>query len=203
MLESAIVMTITLILFLTILSFGFLLYEKAVVLNVAESLASDIAATYKYPAQQLGSGELNQSSFESLEKYRMTFSVEKMKQLNRERADSYAEERIKSATLGISEGRGWVEPIVIQSDNIGCMHVEVTVCLEGDFLFSGILEATGILDGPPRLTATARAQCVDITGYAGYINFINYACNKQDGGLADNLARIYLNVRSIYQFLTE
>ena len=81
------------------------------------------------------------------------------------------------------------------TDNIGRIHVEVTLKTRISSAAGSLLYRLGICDSPePMLQATGRAEVLDITGDGSDVRFLNYVCNKiNDSDDLKNMKTIYLN----------
>jgi hypothetical protein len=131
--------------------------------------------------------------------YRFLFSIGSIRNLYADKAQDYAQNAVTQSSLGLhdegfelSSGKKY-----IRFDNIGRAYSEVTVSLKSEIFLDGILRLTGVLDDTPLFTATARSECVDITGYAGAVKFSIFVSDKMDA--ANNLAKAYQSVKSIIQ----
>ncbi|MBQ8802269.1 MAG: hypothetical protein IJZ53_01350 [Tyzzerella sp.] len=180
MLESTIIMVFTLLILIAMLSVGFLFYQQAMINTVATDLASDIATSYKLTNQDIGEGEVTSTALNDVKLYRTSVSMFSMKALHKQRAEEYLPERIQMSTLGIAEKEPVLEEFDIAVDNVGRMHVELTVSMECDILFSGALKYFGIIDSTPRFSARASAECLDITAYASHVKFLDYVGRKAE-----------------------
>lgn len=180
MLESTIIMVFTLLILIAMLSVGFLFYQQAMINTVATDLASDIATSYKLTNQDIGNSEVNSNALNDVKLYRTSVSMFSMKALHKQRAEEYLPERIQMSTLGISDKEPVLEDFNITIDNVGRMHVDVTISMECDILFSGALKYFGIIKDTPKFSASARAECLDITAYASHVKFLDYVSRKAE-----------------------
>ena len=200
MLESTIVMIITLFVLIAMISVGFLFYQQAMINTVASDVAVEIASNYKMTDSDIGS---ESSSYKKIKLYRTSFAVTGMINLHKARAEKYRPERVKLTSLGIYDKEPWVDDFDICIDNVGRLHVEVTVKMECSILFDGALKYFGIIDSMPAFSATGRAECLDVTAYASHVQFLEYISNKisESGGnissILDNIIKIVNNVKDI------
>lgn len=193
MLESTIIITMTLFIMIAMISLGFLFYQQAMLTTVATEAATEIASNYKLSSQN-DDGDIKL--------YRTTFALNKMEAACQQQAKEFVENRIPLTTLGM-DTQVTVDNCEVVMDNIGRLHTEVTISMKCDFLFSGALKYFDIIDDTPTFSATGRAECLDITAYAGHIQFFQYIDTKlnEDGGngatFLKNVAEIVENVKSI------
>lgn len=187
MLESTLVMMFTLFILIAMISVGFLFYQQAMISTVASDVATDIASSYKLTNQELGSNEVTSNALNDVKLYRTSVAMFSMKALHKQRAEEYLPERISLSSLGILDKQPVLDDFDITVDNVGRMHVDVSVSMECDILFSGALEALGIIDSTPKFTASGRAECLDITAYASHVQFLDYVSNKIEGTNADSI----------------
>lgn len=198
MLESTIMMVLTLMLLIAMISVGFLFYQQAMVNTVAADLASDIASSYKLTNQEIGSDDVSSKSLEDIKLYRTSVAMSSMKALHKERAEAYLPWRINLSTLGISDKEPVLENFDITIDNVGRMHIDVTVAMECDILFDGALKFFGIIDSTPTFRATGRAECLDVTAYASHVQFLQYV-SKKSGEVLPNGSKAIDSIIGIFQ----
>lgn len=137
MLESLIVMVITIMLLIAMIGVGFLFYQKAMITTVATEVASDIASQYKYCEQDITDWTITEAKMKKLRKYRTSFSLPALRNKSKEKVKAYLQERVKVGNLGIGGSGAKIDSYQIKVDNIGRMHVEVTVSLKSDVLLEG------------------------------------------------------------------
>lgn len=169
MLESTLIMIFTIFMLIAIISVGFLFYQQIAVGIAANDVASEIAATYKI-SNSNANGNLE------VEMYRTSFTLNAVKADRKLRAERLFAERMPLTTLGIDSDVK-VSDFDVIIDNVGRMHVELTATVKSEILFGGALEFFGIIDSTPTFTAVGRAECLDITAYAGHVQFFRYVGN--------------------------
>lgn len=187
MLESVIIITITIMLLIAMIAVGFVFYQKSMITAIATELASDIANNYKYCEQDLTDRTITENKMKKLKKYRTSFSFNKIKKNSKKKAEDYLPERVKLGNLGMGSSEAKIDSYNVKVDNIGRMHVEVTVSLESDVIFGGVLRYFHIIDDTPVFTATGRAECIDVTAYASHVRFVEYVEGKLNDGAAGNI----------------
>ena len=194
MLESTIVMLFTLFILIAMISVGFLFYQQAMLNTVAADIATDVATTFKLTDQEIGDNTLDPQSMKSVKLYRTTVALSSMRAKHKARANEYLPERVKLSSLGILKGDPVVDKLDITVDNVGRMHVDVTVSMECEILFGGALEYFGFMDSPPKFTASASAQCIDITAYASHVQFLDYVGRKIEGSNVDKVITTVIGI---------
>ncbi len=184
MLESTIVITITLLLLVVMLSLGFVYYQKAMLTSVANEIASDISANYKYLMQDdqlLSDMTFDDTNLKSMGRFRATFNLEKVKNSSIQKANDYIAYRVGITNLGINRSEPKIDSAEISIDGVGRMHVKVEVSMETDFLFSSVLQYLDIIPDVPSFSATGSAECLDISAYYSYVNFVEHFTSKLAG----------------------
>lgn len=194
MLEATFIFVPVLLLLFMLLGISFMFYQQAMITSVADEVASDVAKNLKYTELDIGEDVISPSDSENTAMYRTTFGKSSLESAHEERAKSYVKWRIGMATLGIDA----LDPEVecdIKSSEIGRAYVTVTVSQTSDFFMSGILDFIGITDEQTSFSATAYAECIDLTGYTSIVNFTQYAANKLSP--ANPIGEIYENIKFI------
>ena len=82
MLEAVIIFPLVLLIIITMLSLGFLFYQRTMLSSVASETASAIGSCYKYD-QALDEREITNGIVDNLRKYRMSLRLETMKEQNK------------------------------------------------------------------------------------------------------------------------
>lgn len=200
MLEASIILVSVIILLMVMLSLSFMFYQEAMMTSVANEIAADIAKNYKLPTLDIGDNEPKIGDIESVKMYRLSFGVNKLENLHEERAEDYAEWRIKLATLGLNPGDVDVKCEIIRS-GIGRAYAKVTVKQTTDFFLSGILDYTGITEKNTAFGATAYAECNDFMGYTSLINFTRYLTGMPDTAGLQPIAELYQSMKGFIEVL--
>lgn len=206
MLESTLVMVVTMFLLIALISLGFLFYQQAMINTVASDLATDIASAYKLAGVESDSDGIPANAYNDIELYRTSLSISNMKASHRNNAEEkLLPERVKLTTLGISDKTPVVDSFDITVDNVGRMHVDVSVSMECDILFGGALEYFGIVKSTPKFSASGRAECLDVTAYASHVQFLDYVSSKVEGSNVDTVITkiigIFKDTKSIKDML--
>lgn len=188
MLEAAIIFPMVLILVFSLISMGFLYYQKIMVQVIADETAAYIAAGYKYTENFLQNDELSYSNVSDRQMYRASFFVNKMTGTHEGRANEYVDYRMGYGNLGINSGTPQAE-VTITVDNVGRMHVTCVVTLECEIFLGNVLEYADIIDDAKlTFTGTGRAEVLDITAYAGYVHFLDYLSSAADSSFGPDTA---------------
>ena len=204
MLESTIIFTIVLFVLIAMLSLGFMFYQQAALGSLTTEIAQDIGANYKL------SSTTDKGSYNSQNLYRTTFNLAKAKEYHTKRAAEMFEEKYRIVTLGINSSAPEIK-IDIVNDNVGRLHAEVSVSVECSIFLDGALKFFKIIDSTLNFTANTRAECLDITSYAGQVQFLNYVTNKLDGedspvsnitNIIEQIVRIVKNGEGIKEVFT-
>ena len=178
MLEASFILVIVIILMLAILSIGFLIYEKVMLVSAANDLAATIAENYKFVGMELGEREIGVDDVAAEKMYRLWFAVPSMESRYKIHADEYAENTVSKLSLGVGGGEPTIDECDIQVDGFGRAHVIVKISAEREIFLGGVLESLGIADRETLFSAQATADCVDITGYAGVVKFASFVCDN-------------------------
>lgn len=202
MLEAALLFPMILVMIMLMISVGFVFYQKAMMQSVAEEIASDIAAGYKYTDWRIWESNLTEQQVRKVKKYRTSLLLLSMKNRCKSKAEGYLGNRVSAASLGVSDGTPQVDSVKLKVDNVGRVHIEVCISMQSEVVLERVLKSMHILDDTPVFTATAYAECMDITAYASQVHFLKYAGEKLEsdggaiGGIMDNLASIISHIRN-------
>lgn len=201
MLEFAMVMSLVLIVVAFMLGFGFFICQKTMCYTIATETASYIGDSYKYTGlNKIDETEVSGDKMKNLKNYRTSFALLSMRNNSKSKTDKYVKERAKLTSFTPDKSAS-VKDIQFYSDNIGRTHVKVTVNIESNVLFLNILQAVGLIGKTPDFTATACAECIDITGYASQMSYLKYLGDKLNdtniGGAYNNVADSLKDVKEI------
>ena len=208
MLESAIIIPITLMIMIAMLSLGFLYYQKMMLTTVATEVAEDVAHGYKYSdiglddLEKIVGTKYQESTIKKIRKFRNSFAINKMESEGKKIVnEKYLKKRVKLTSLGLSDSDIKVESYEIKLDNIGRLHVEVTLSMKSKIFLGGALEFFHIADAEPVFQSTGRAECIDITAYAGHVFFVKYFGKRILGengtSIANSIVTIINSVKQI------
>lgn len=197
MIEASIIIGMTLIVLVAMIGLGFYLYQQSMIYSVANETAVKIAANYKYERlDKIDTYVVEPAYMEGLRKYR-TY----MKLSDERKAGNYVEKRSKATNF--TGKAASIEELTIYRDNIGRQRVKVTIAVDNDVVFRGLMEKIGLIKKNSKLYATAYAECVDLTGYSSQVNFVNYignAVNKSKfGQIYNNISDSITNIKTIIE----
>lgn len=198
MLETVIVLVPVLILLLAMLSLGFWFYQMSIMTNVASDIATEVARNIKFESLDAYGDSIDVDDITSTRMFRSTFSLNKLKNIQQERAQARADWRIPLSTLGFGAQDLEVE-LELKSSGIGRTHVKVSVRQNTDFFLSGILKYAGIVEDHPVFGGTAYAECVDLTEYSSMVNFLWYGSEKLH--VFSSFGNLYVKVRDLLDTL--
>ncbi len=168
--------------------------------SVATEIASDIAKNYKFTDVAVGADNVSLDNIKNAKMFRTSFGKNGLKNVHIERAKTYAEWRVAFTSLGLHPndvGGEWK----ITSCGIGGAQVKVTISQKTDFFLSGILDMAEVAEEHSVFSATAYAECVDLTGYTSMVNFTEYASGKLS--IFNGIGGLYVSVKNLAQKLME
>ncbi len=200
MLEASIIFVPILILLFVLLSLCFFYYQTAMMDSVANEVAADVAQNYKFQNIAVGKNKLTYSDVISTKMYRTTFNMNSLEGLQKARADKYAQWRVPITSLGFNPDKLNVE-CSIEHSGIGRTYVKVKISQKTDFFLSGILDMTGITKKNTMFSATAYAECMDLTGYASTVNFTRYAADMLDA--FSDVGEFYSSLKDLIEALKD
>ena len=193
MLESSIIFIMTIILLIGMISVGFVFYQQAMMNTIASEIASDIASDYKITDSD------NQSE---IKLFRTSIAVGSMEKIHKQNAENMLPDMVKIRTLGLT-GDSSIDNFDIKVDNIGRLHVEVTVSLKAKVLFDQVLKYLGIIDDTLTFSATGRAECLDLSAYAGHVHFSQYLSSELGNSkFVDTITEYKEKGKNIKDFIT-
>lgn len=165
MLEGMIVMLMTIIILVFLMSFGFLLYQRWAVTNIANDTAFRIAHSYVYPGSDPIMGYLNKDMVAQAPLFR--YSDSDLADEQAERGEKYAAWSLKKSSFAypVSEPKIEVEE---KYDGLARRHIEVRIEAEYEIPFGGALEALG-LSKTVTYKATGEGVCLDVLDYVNTV----------------------------------
>ena len=194
-LEALILLTLTLIIMLFFLGFGFLFYQRWVVVQVANDTATRIAHNYAYPASDAVTGYMDSATRAVLSPYRYFNSTyEGMRQINADKAVSYAKWTLKMSSLAYLEGEPDID-VKVEHDGFAIRHVSVTIDARYRVLFSGALNYWG-MGGTQNFHYTGYAQIVDLSDY---INSVGTVKDLSDFSTGDTFTKLWETAGTLIQ----
>lgn len=207
MIESTIVTIITIMVLIFLIAVGFLVYQQVMMSDVAAETATSIARNYKFSSDTTMLHNKNYSSitiddnyYEKIKKYRTTFNFASIKSINQNYSEQYVNKRLPVTSM--SYDNSLVVDTQIETSSIGRTFVTVTISMDAELLFDGVLSYGGMNDDATKLTATSTAECLDITGYAGLIHYAEYLSSKGDPDFKSSTSQIIKDIKDIIKIIT-
>lgn len=204
MIESTIIVLITIMVLIAMISIGFVFYQQAVVTSVANEMAVSVADAYKFSDRDSFTvHNITYDHVDKVKKYRTSFSILSMQNLYKAKAEDYVKERVALTSFGMNASTPKVDELKIVSNNVGRLRVELSISMECDVLFDEALVYFGIIDDKIKYSASATAECIDLTAYSGHVYFYKYIGNKmeEDGGaindILGNVAKVINDAKDI------
>lgn len=207
MLESLIVVTLTLFILIWLLGLGFLYYQRYVCTIVTNDAAEKIAATYNNPSSDIIMGYIPAEDLTGRDLYR-GFKREgvsgHLHRVNQARTEAYVKYILdKSNFMGVVKD---VEvDMELVYDSAVRRHVEVKTTCSFRTPFGFALEYFG-MDKVTTYEATACADCTDI---ADYISTVDYGVMWHNGtfvkdtGLINSIVSMLNSLVKVFNHATE
>lgn len=167
--EGLLIITLMLFVLFYIWGYGFLLFQKFVVVHAADEAAIKIAQTYAYSEADPITGYISKATKSSLSAYR--YIGEELQKKNTERAEKYGKYLLKTGSLVARKGEPTIETQIVY-DGPAQKHVVVKIHVEYYIPFGNFLEFFGV-KGTCVYSATGRAVCQDISHYINTVNYVN------------------------------
>ena len=187
-LESVFAVIVCIIVLMFFISFGFYLYQKALVSIVANEVAETVAVTYKYKDLN-DMSSVSKADIRGVESYRYIFGAGKLKSKAKEKAKTKAEAHLSATSLAQRKG-SLVVTVERESESFGRAHYKVEVMQPYNFLWGKLLSGVGI-DANKPLKATSYSESIDVLAYANSVKFTKYITEKAKDfpitGAADSL----------------
>ena len=185
MLESTYCILLVIIVFMFMMSFGFFLYQKAMVGIVTNEVAEEVAQTYKLK-NVTDNSTLTSNDISGVGKYRYILNVSSLESTNEAKAYSFVDMRLSKTSLAKEDG-GMTVNIETVVDDIGRRHYEITVKQRYSFLLGDLLNFIG-QSGTQELQATVYVESIDVLNYINTVKATKYGINK----IKDNVAALKL-----------
>ncbi len=179
MIESMIIVTLTIFLLVWILAVGFIYYQRNLVTTITNDAAAKIAATYNNVDSDIVMGYISSEDMAERPLYR-NFNNGALKDANETKAEAYVRYMIKRTnflgTIADPEN-DIVVTMDLVMDSAVRKHVVVTTQCTFKTPFGEALELFG-MDSKVTYEATGRADCTDI---ADYISTTDFAARLSGG----------------------
>lgn len=174
-LESTYCILISIIVLMFIISFGFFLYQNAMVTVVANEVAEEVSQTYKL-RNVSDSSSISSSDISSIGHYRYLFFSDSFNTKNAVKAKNYANIRLSKTSLAEEEGSLSVNVETIV-DDIGRRHYEVTVSQKYSFLLGDLLSFIGQKD-VQTISRTVYVESSDVLSYINTVKATKYGIGE-------------------------
>ena len=156
MIEAALAMICCMIVLMLVMSLGFLVYQRSLMVIVANQVSEEISATYKLKDCSDASS-VTKNDVTGVKLYRNVFHVSSYKSSNKTKAENLASTRLTKTTLADDDG-GFSVTLDRIGDDIGRYHYKITVKNKYSYLFGGLLDEMGFT-GFNTLSATTYSGC--------------------------------------------
>ena len=177
MLESIIVMTITLFMLVWILGIAFIYYQRYVLTAVVNDAAVRIADTYVYPSTDPVIGYMEPDDFTNRDLYRL-FSDNSFTEKSKEKAKNYVEYYLKKTNF-----TGTIDVVdvylTVYKDSPLRRHIEITAKCRFNTPFGFALDFFG-MDGAFTYSATGRADCTDTIDFISTVDYFKRVTTGAD-----------------------
>lgn len=172
MLESMVVLLITMFVLIFLISLGFLYYQQWMVQTTAEDAANKIAQTYAFTNTDPIIGYTDVKNICGRKLYRYTVSKDSMESGNKKRAKEYAVYRLSKGSLADRKGDPEVK-VEIVKDNLARRHITVELSCNYEIFLGGALEFFGVKK-VQTFRGYGQAECMDLIDY---VNTTDYFAN--------------------------
>lgn len=201
MLESMIVMLVTMFVLLWLMALGFVYYQRYVTTVVTNDAAVKIASTYNNVSSDIVMGYVNTEALSGRDLYRR-FSSGNLESTNEDRAQAYIRYILDQANfVGVVEEVD-VE-LKLELDSTLRRHVELTTTCTYNTPLGQVMEFLGM----NRQDTYQVKACADCTDYADYISTVDYqyawasgAFGKAPGVVGDAITLINTLVKTYNHF---
>ena len=166
MIEATWCVILVMIVFMFLMSFGFLLYQKTMVQIVANEVAEEISQTYKYTAAA-DSSSVKKSDVAGMPMYRYLLKADDFLEANEAKLQRLTATRLKKTNLAKEEGNLSVTVERI-ADDLGRFHLEITVEQKYGFLLGDFLRFIG-QEEKQTMKSTVYVAGTDVSSYMNWI----------------------------------
>lgn len=175
MLESTYCILLAIFVLMFMLSFGFRLYQEAVVGVVANEVAEEVVLNYKLK-DIADKDSVKAKNLKDVGYFRYFLFTSRFETANESKGKALASTRLMETDLAKKEGALQVE-IDTVVDDIGRRHYEVTVKQKFSFLLGDFLDVIGLKE-KEYITSTVYVESVDVLNYANTVKTTQYALDK-------------------------
>ena len=175
MIEATFAMICCMIVLMIVMGMGFLVYQRSLMIIVANQVSEEVSATYKL-LDCSDAAEVTKTDVTGVKLYRNIFFCGTYKNANKTKAETLASTRLTQSSMAYDDG-GFKVTLDRIGDDIGRYHYKITVTNNYTYLFGGVLSYWGI-DGLNTLSATTYSVGTDVSGYYGSVTMTSYLLNK-------------------------
>ena len=169
MLESLIIMTLTLFILIWLLGLGFMHYQRYLLTVVTNDAAAKVAATYNNPTSDLVLGYMAAEDITSRDLYR-SFSASNLVGVSQQKAENYIVYMLDRTNF-----MGTIDHVEVNvkfvQDTIYRRHIQVDSVCTFRNPFGNIMSMFGMSD-TMKCAATGRADCTDVIDYVNTVDVV-------------------------------
>jgi hypothetical protein len=196
MLEATFCLIACIVVILMVMSFGFIVYQRAMMGIVANQVAEEVAVTYKLRTVT-DSSDVSESDVVGVGKYRYFLYSQDFVDANYTKLSILAQTRLTNTSLANDEG-GFDVSIERRADDVGRAHYTIVVTNKYSYLFEGIFSTLNI-DAANTLNATSYVADTDILSYVNTKNTTDYIISKNPvSDLLDSVIGLVNTVINIF-----
>lgn len=172
MLESLIIMTLTLFILIWLLGLGFMHYQRYLLTVVTNDAAAKVAATYNNPTSDLVLGYMATEDITSRDLYR-SFTASNLVGVAQQKAEKYVVYMLNRTNF-----MGTIDHVEVKvqfvQDTIYRRHIQVDSVCTFRNPFGNIMSMFGMND-TMKCAATSRADCTDVIDYVNTVDVVKNA----------------------------
>lgn len=196
MLEATFCLIACIVVILMVMSFGFIVYQRAMMGIVANQVAEEVAVTYKLRTVT-DSSDVSESDVVGVGKYRYFLHSQDFVDANKTKLSILAQTRLTKTSLANDEG-GFDVSIERRADDVGRAHYTIVVTNKYSYLFEGVFSTLNI-DAANTLTATSYVADTDILSYVNTKNTTDYIISKNPAAkLLDSIIGLVHTIIDIF-----
>lgn len=171
MLESTIVLTITIMMLIWVLGLGFLYYQGYLVTTATNDAAVKIANTYSNPTSDIVMGFVDVDDFCERDLYRGK-NGESLRKVNEDKAKKYITYQLEKTNFANTVNEVDVK-VKLVADSKYRSHIEVTSVCNFNTPFGFALDFFG-MDSLMNYKTTSCCECVNFTDYINSVDYTDY-----------------------------
>lgn len=188
MIETTIVLIMTIFIMLFILSLGFYFYQSTIYGIIANETITEISDTYKFngavEADNITEDDLKNLNYFRLVKNWIGITTnDKYKKT----AEDLISDRTKASSLSLKKNNEIRDVILdVESDKYGRNHLVLTIESKAEIFLGGALEFFGF-DSDLEITTVAVGECYDLSAHMNTIRYIKLLDSLTDDNRASEL----------------